>query len=724
MKGKACFTIALFIIGHTLLFSQSIKKMRKIGEEMYEAHNYESAIEQLTKALDIIPTDKKTLELRAKSYEKSEQIIKAIEDYAKLFQNNPKDEEFAFKAASLSYAINEYKTAIKFSKDALDKNRKNNQIRGVLVDAYMKLADYEYARPEAIILLEDNKSEKNYYRLGVIDYYLGNYKSSEIFLRQALNLNSKNVNSMLSLAKTLDKMEKFRLAKAQCAEAIKLQPRNVEIYKIKSLINEHTLNFREAVDDMTRVVAIEAENSEAYARRAMLYLKINEKDKAIDDYKTVIKHNPKDFDSYMKIVDLFLENKDRTSALTYLKLVKERFSKDSNYTEKIHYVDQQIEKLNPDKLPPEITVASHKLDGNRIDFKKKEETIVFYIKDKSELKSVFVNGGNVFPVKVNDRYKVLYSVNSQVNSTVLMQVSDIYGNVTKNEFEINYEEVEKSFATNSGAFDFKPTADVDFNIPTSGYFDKYSFALIFGNEDYTTNQSGLNTEVNVEFAQNDAYVFKLYAERILGVPESNIMFYTNATSGMMSQAITKFILLMEKTGGKGTFYFYYAGHGLPHEETKEPYLIPSDMNGRSLKGAISLNDLYHKMKKVEAQKITFFIDACFSGGARKSPLLAARGVKIQPKAPNLKGPLFVFTASSEDQSALPYEEKKHGMFTYYLLKKLKETVGNITYKELAEYVKEQVDIESLMINDKEQTPFIGISPTIAKKWENWKFINK
>ena len=35
---------------------------------------------------------------------------------------------------------------------------------------------------------------------------------------------------------------------------------------------------------------------------------------------------------------------------------------------------------------------------------------------------------------------------------------------------------------------------------------------------------------------------------------------------------------MEKLGPDGELIFYYAGHGFPDEQTKEPYLIPVDVN--------------------------------------------------------------------------------------------------------------------------------------------------
>ncbi len=59
-------------------------------------------------------------------------------------------------------------------------------------------------------------------------------------------------------------------------------------------------------------------------------------------------------------------------------------------------------------------------------------------------------------------------------------------------------------------------------------------------------------------------------------------------------------------------------------------------------------------------------------GGGDAGLLAARSIKVRPKQNVVNGNLVVFSASSGEQSALPYENEQHGMFTFYLLKKIKE----------------------------------------------------
>lgn len=261
--------------------------------------------------------------------------------------------------------------------------------------------------------------------------------------------------------------------------------------------------------------------------------------------------------------------------------------------------------------------------------------------------------------------------------------------------------------------------DVDTNIPQNQQKRSNRFALIIGNEDYSSFQQGLSSEVNVDFAVNDAVTFQQYAIKTLGVPTENAVLLTNAKAMDMHKAVDKLALLAKSLNGKAELIFYYAGHGFP-DENKEPYLIPVDVSGNDLKFAIKLKDIYDKLTQFPSQRVTVILDACFSGGARNQGLVAARGVKVKPKEDALSGNLVVFAASGGDQSSLPYKEKKHGMFTYQLLKKIQETKGDVTYEELFNHLQEQVGVKSLLINSKEQTPQANISPTIGEQWKNWR----
>ena len=259
---------------------------------------------------------------------------------------------------------------------------------------------------------------------------------------------------------------------------------------------------------------------------------------------------------------------------------------------------------------------------------------------------------------------------------------------------------------------------VDKNIPVSAVKYDNRIALIIGNEDYSQS---INAEINVDYAVNDATVFKKYANKVMGVKEENTFFITNASTGTMQKQIDLVSKLAKNMGSSSEIIFYYAGHGLPDEKTKEPYIMPVDVDASNLYSAIKLKDLYAKLANSNAKRVTVFLDACFSGGARNMPLLAARSAKVKPKNETINGNIIVFSATSEEQSALSFDKEKHGMFTYFLLKKLQESSGKATYKELKEFINSKVSVESIRTNQKEQNPEVNISPVIKEVWKYWSF---
>jgi hypothetical protein len=100
----------------------------------------------------------------------------------------------------------------------------------------------------------------------------------------------------------------------------------------------------------------------------------------------------------------------------------------------------------------------------------------------------------------------------------------------------------------------------------------------------------------------------------------------------------------------------------------------------------------------------------------------ARAVRMAPSTEEslVTGNMIVFTASTGEQTAQALNREQHGLFTYHLLKKLKETTGNITYGELFEYLSRNVHLDALAVNNKPQEPVFISGDLVGEKWKTWK----
>jgi hypothetical protein len=134
-----------------------------------------------------------------------------------------------------------------------------------------------------------------------------------------------------------------------------------------------------------------------------------------------------------------------------------------------------------------------------------------------------------------------------------------------------------------------------------------------------------------------------------------------------------------------------------------------------------LDNLYAALGNIPAKNVTVFMDACFSGSKREQGMLAsARGVAIKARSAVPRGKMVVFSAAQGDETAYPNNDEKHGMFTYYLLKKLQETAGDVTLQELGDYIKKNVSQQSILLNGKSQTPCVIPSSILGTSWREWK----
>lgn len=259
--------------------------------------------------------------------------------------------------------------------------------------------------------------------------------------------------------------------------------------------------------------------------------------------------------------------------------------------------------------------------------------------------------------------------------------------------------------------------DVDFDIPIADNVSNHTFAVIISNEKYQMEKS-------VQYAENDGKAFTEYCKKTLGLPEKNVRFITNATLNNIKHEIKWLQDVIAVYKGEAKAIFYYAGHGIPDEQNKSAYLLPIDGYGSDVTTGYALEDLYKALGSLPSKSVTVFLDACFSGAKRDGDMLAsARGVAIKVKQNNPTGNMVVFTAAQGDETAYPYKEEGHGLFTYYLLKKLQETKGDVALGELGDYIKTQVERQSIVTNGKLQSPSILPASSIGNGWKEWK-LNK
>lgn len=255
---------------------------------------------------------------------------------------------------------------------------------------------------------------------------------------------------------------------------------------------------------------------------------------------------------------------------------------------------------------------------------------------------------------------------------------------------------------------------VDYGIPVANCRQSNTYAIVIANENY-------KRVPNVPFAHNDGNIFRKYLISSFGVPEENIEYLEDASLNDIKYALANVSQRCNAFREQVTVIVYYAGHGVPDDKTAEAFLLPVDGFGTDPSSGLNLDDFYASLSEMPAKSIIVLLDACFSGAKRDGGMLmATRGITIKPKMQVPDGKLIVLSATSNDETAFPIEQQKHGLFTYTLLRKIQETGGDITWGELADHVTATVKNRSIDINGKLQTPTVSVSSSMKDIWRNLK----
>lgn len=446
-------------------------------------------------------------------------------------------------------------------------------------------------------------------------------------------------------------------------------------------------------------------------------------------YKNVIKNLPEirktfSYYAYGKINKEILEwqNKKEYETTEQWKTRVTELSRQQKVNELLEQARKEyVAKNKPSQFYG--TLGTYDADYNTFPLKMDDTQTLFINVPQSEAQTFKEkwNKVKVEPVYgiVNDRVGVLSCSFTLKGKTY--GLSQTYSNDNSGNLALNLSPLELDLGNNQRQQkqgETRPSVTIDRsldqNIPSVAAKNVATFAVVIGNERYTQ-------VAQVPYAQNDANVFAEYCKNTLGLPDKNVKVYENATYGTMIGAVSDIQKIAKAFKGDINVIFYYAGHGIPDEATGDGYLLPIDADGFKTEVCYPLSRLYKEFGGLGAKSVVAFMDACFSGAQRGNGMVvAARGVAIKVKSEHPTGNTIVFTAATDKQTAYPYEEKGHGMFIYYLLKKLRDTKCDCTLGELGSYICDEVAKQAVVTNGKEQTPVVLTSDGVLCNWQSMK----
>jgi hypothetical protein len=236
--------------------------------------------------------------------------------------------------------------------------------------------------------------------------------------------------------------------------------------------------------------------------------------------------------------------------------------------------------------------------------------------------------------------------------------------------------------------------------------NKLAYAIVIGIENYRQKLP------KADFAVADAKIISEYLTKTMGYPEENVITLINehATKSDFEKYFERW--LSNNVEKNSSVFIYFSGHGAPDHKTGGAYLVPYDGDPSFIaETGYSLKRMYDALGKLPAKEIIVALDSCFSGAGGRSVI--AKGAR--PLVMNLQSNvalsknMTVLSASSGEQISSTYDEKGHGLFTYFMLKGIKDEDvvnqdGSIKMDDLFGYIKPQVERIARKQYNNEQTP--------------------
>jgi len=613
--------------------------------------------------------------------------------------------------------------AIKSFEKALEKSPENNLANYNLSKCYYYKGEYDKALSYIDKAIATDSSSANLFFKGRIFYYgLQNSVEAKKFFNMVLEKNKMLKNSWQTNALLyLGREDEAIAMQKQIAEETQKADEFLTLATYYSFLDREA----EAIENIEKIILMGYKNySEMLGYTDLDNIKFK-----------------KSFRDLFAKYDIPYDLDNITLVQVYVKSAVNKWQKKGKYEKSNDYITR-VSEANRKKYIDEATkeaiqyVGRFKIDPKivNLDYNPDIETFKIALTGGqdiivkvpvSEAQAFDSNVGNleinpVFALNSDNKFIIeKISIRNPVNEKVYSGSSNLTSSFTSAKLSLDFAPIQtyiekykvKEDLQSKKQPDIRKVSAIDTNIPLTTRKKTKSFALVIGNEDYSTFQPDLNSEVNVDYAVNDAKVFKEYLNKTIGIPNENIFLYTNATAGQMKQAISKMEKLAKAYNGDAELIFFFAGHGLPDEVSHESYIMPVDISGNTIQYAIKLGDVYQQLSANPTKRILVFLDACFSGGARNEGLVTLRGVKVRPKEEYIRENMVVYASSSGTQASMSFDEEQHGLFTYFLLKKLNETKGNVSIDELGKYLETEVNRKSILLKNRDQKPQMKISPT-------------
>ena len=219
-----------------------------------------------------------------------------------------------------------------------------------------------------------------------------------------------------------------------------------------------------------------------------------------------------------------------------------------------------------------------------------------------------------------------------------------------------------------GGGGYSSSSSTDTFMVTTNERDSWAIVVGVANYQYISD---------LDYSDNDAIDLANKLKEVWPEDHVRLLVDQNASKSDVESAITDW--LAPKETAESVVLFFFSGHGCsgydvsPYDEIdgEDEYICPYDSLTYSYSNDISDDVLDDWLSTLNSQRISVFIDSCYSGGfidkETKKELPPSAGPADSFAKDLSKAGRVIITASAEAESSWESVALRHGVFAYYLL---------------------------------------------------------
>jgi tetratricopeptide (TPR) repeat protein len=444
--SKKIILVLITVICFSSINAQNAKKFYSSAIKFLESLSYQDAITNFSKAIELDPKHVKAYKGRAFCYEKTGNIIGAIEDYKRAIVFEPKDKELYYNAGRLSYDIGKYDAAYELLHEAVNKDQQYYAAIEIMLKALLKKKEYKLGMEAASLWLEGKKSSAAFYYHAVLFDSLQNYVEAEKEYKNSKYYDSKFMPAYVGLIFVQNKLKKYDEAMTIADAAIAKDPSYKDIYYARSFIFASKNDYGSAVNDISKVIGTDQNNEALFIKRAEYYEKLAQYQNAIYDYSKVIGMNSKNLDAYYKRAWNYEQLTNYKLASADYEKIMAMAPNNDKAKEMMKNVMAKLFELNRETFKPDVELLTPKANEKnvvKLALDKTTLTVRGTIKDASKIKAVMVNTSTA---KYNtDTLNPDFESSVEIGAANEFSVSatDVYDNTRKIIYTVERTEINK-----------------------------------------------------------------------------------------------------------------------------------------------------------------------------------------------------------------------------------------------------------------------------------------